>query len=214
MALLDLLKNVLQQPERPAGDPVLFAKIRDEEYRKLFNGNPVRVIPHGTFGKPGFGGRIDVRLYDVTFPDGIGDVQIAVTSGLSDYAMKLPGPNTGFVRRELIQYFRECRARDIARLHDMAWLPIVGHYCLDFFHTTGPHPIELPGSMFLAPLVKAHRDFTMMLAGDETQFLWHVPLTHKELDYKAEHGADALVQLLEENELPWIFEAGKRFSLV
>jgi hypothetical protein len=207
-----MLKNALQQPERPAGDPAEFAKLRAIAYDELFQGPALRVMSHELFSKPKMGGRVDVMLYKLEFRS-TGEFQVAVTSGLSDYAMKLP-KGAGVLRRELIQYFRDPRPQDLARLHDMAWLPLAQRYSLDYFHTVGPHPVEWPGSIFLPSLVQNHAKFEMKLGGDEVKLLWHVPLTQSELDYKLQHGADALLGKLEECQLPWIFDPQTRVPMV
>jgi hypothetical protein len=213
MTVLDMLKNALQQPEKAAGDPSEFAAIREAAYKDLFRGNPTRVLSHEKFGKPQMGGRVDVRLYEVEMGGNIGEFQVAVTSGMSDYAMKLP-KGRGVIRREMIQYFREPRPQDLARLHDMAWLPLAQRYVLDYFHTVGPHPVEMPGSIFLPSLVEDHTEFAMKLAGDEVKLLWHVPLMQRELDYSLEHGTNALLGKMEECKLPWIFDAKTRVPMV
>lgn len=212
MAILDMLKNALQQPERPVGDPAELAKARASAYDELFQGRPVRVLSHELFSKPKMGGRVDVMLYKLEFRVS-GQFQVAVTSGMSDYAMK-SGKGRGTIRRELIQYFREPRPQDLARLHDMAWLPLAQRYELDYFHTAGPHPVEMPGSIFLPSLVQNHAEFEMKLDRDEVKLLWHVPLTQSELDYKLQHGTDALLGKMQECQFPWIFDAKTRVPMV
>ncbi len=214
MTVLDRFRNAIQRPEGPAGNPAEFSKLREAEFKRLFLGDPVRVIPHEVFGKPpNMGGHIDVRIYQVDFARSVGQVEVVVTSGMSDYRMAKSRKGAA-CRRELVQYFREARTQDLARLHDMAWLPLASRFCLDFFETIGPHPVEYPGSLFIPSLVKPHADFKMTLGGDEMQLLWHVPLLQTELDLKLKHGVDPLLKLMEEKQLPWIFDAGSRTAMI
>lgn len=211
MGLLGLLLNVLQKPVRPAGDPLEFARLRESAYRELFGSEPIEVVPHEAFQKPMIGGRVDVRIYELPYERNVGQVQVAVTSGMSDYRMTRDGIPR---RREVVQYFREYRLEDVVRLHDMAWLPLAMGFCLDAFETVGPHPSEWPGALFLPSLVKEHADFSLTLNGEEMKMLWLVPLLGPELDFKLENGTDALLQRMQERELPWIFDAANRPALV
>lgn len=218
MGLLDRLRNALQKPARPAGNPQLLAGLRAEAYRQLFGADPTRVAPHDVFQKPPFGGRVDILIYELPYERERGQVQVAVTSGLSDYLMvDRSAPEEPPRRRELIQYFRECRTGDIVRLHDMAWLPLAQGFCLDFFHTVGAHPgmqTAWPNAVFLPSLVQPHAKFKLHLDGEEMQFLWHVPLSEAELAFKTTEGLDALLDKMEAAELPWIFDENNRPSLV
>ena len=214
MRLLDRLRNAFERPGRPAGDPELFASLRARAYRQLFGSEPLHLLPHDMFQKPPFGGRIDVLVYELPYEPKDGQVQVAVTSGMSDYRMVREDDGTP-CRREIIQYFRECNGSDAARLHDMAWLPIASRFCLDFFETAGPHPSETwPNSLFLPSLVNPHAEFALDLGGDEMKLLWHIPLSQAELEFKFAHGLDALVGRMGALELPWIFDEHTRVTLV
>jgi hypothetical protein len=216
MRLLDRLRNFFEKPIPPSGDPAEFAARRSEAYRVLFEGAPARVLPHDVFEKPPFGGRVDVHIYDLPYRREYGQVQLAVTSGMSDYRMLHRGDGTPR-RREIIQYFRECTADHISRLHDAAWLPLAQGFCLDFFETMGSHPRfehSWPNSLFIPSLVQPHAEFKLDLGGDETQLLWHVPLSEAELEFKTAHGLDALLERMEERELPWVFDEATRIDVV
>ena len=219
MGLLDSFRNALQKPALPAGDPLQLAARRAAAYRKLFVGEPIRVLPHDQFQKPAFGGRLDVHLYEMAYERETGQVQVAVTSGMSDYLMldnsTADGPPR---RRELIQYFRDCKMLDLVRLHDMAWVPLAQGFALDFFHTVGSYPSfnsAWPNALFLPSLVKPHAEFELDLGeGEPMQLLWHVPLSEAELNYKAANGVNALLQRMGEVKLPWIFDENNRPALV
>ena len=212
MSLLDRLKNALQRPERPSGDPEEFARLRELAYAELFGGQPVHVMKHDEFQKPPMGGRVDVRLYEFKHGQASEDVRVAITSGMSDYRMSARGQAP--VRREIFPYFRECRLEDMVRLHDMAWLPLAQGFCLDFFESIGPHPSKWPGSLFLRSLVEPHAEFKLTLNGDEMRLLWHIPLSETELEFKIKNGVNALLGRMQERQLPWIFDENNRPSLV
>jgi hypothetical protein len=77
----------------------------------------------------------------------------------------------------------------------------------------------VPGSpwknaFFLLPLPNPHQEFSFAIGGDQVSFLWHIPISDEERNFKQEHGADALLDRMEEVGLPWIFEEADRPSLV
>lgn len=122
-------------------------------------------------------------------------------------------------RRELIQYFPECTEGHARRLHDMAWLPLLDGFYLDSHHSIAweyPAVPETPwkNAFFLVPLIKSHREFVFEVEGDEVSFLWHVPISDEERDFKLENGAEALVDRMDAVKLPWIFDESNRPSLV
>ena len=45
-------------------------------------------------------------------------------------------------------------------------------------------------------------------------FLWHVPLSDEEYEYRREYGVDALLDRMREIRLLWIFDEGNRPSLL
>jgi Suppressor of fused protein (SUFU) len=216
MRILDRLKNAFEKPVAPAGDPEQFAALRANAYRELFGGDPLRLLPHDLFDKPPFGGRIDVYVYELPYEREDGQVQVAITSGMSDYRMTSEADGSP-CRREIIQYFRECKGVDVARLHDLAWLPLAAKFCLDFFETAGPHPAyedTWPHSLLLQPMVRDHAEFQLDLGGDAMQLLWHVPLSQAELEFKLKYGLDPLLERMGERGLPWVFDENTRVALV
>ena len=210
MTLLDLVRNALDRPAQPAGDPAAFARLRDEAYALLFGDHPERIIPHEAFQRPAnMGGRIDVHVYDALVADE--RVQIVVTSGLSDYAMR--DEEGRAVRREVVQYFRQATEPDIEQLHYYAWTPLAARFCVDVCHTAAAEGGG-PGALFLSPLVSEHREFSLELAGDRMELLWLVPLSAAEMEFKVRHGVEALLERMDERKLPWIYEAASRPALV
>jgi hypothetical protein len=50
--------------------------------------------------------------------------------------------------------------------------------------------------------------------GDAVSFLWHVPISDEERDFKLEQRAEALVDRMDAAKLPWIFDESNRPSLI
>lgn len=191
---------------------------RVRAYEVLFQSAPSSVFPpHVLFNKPDDRILIDILVY--TLPTESGEIDVAVTNGMSDQRMVDPGVSVDWYRRELIQYFPKCTEGHAKRLHEMAWLPLYDGFYLDTHHTiTWPHPAipQTPwkNAFFLLPLINSHREFICELEGDPMSFLWHIPISDEELAFKKENGSDALIDCLEAVDLPWVFDEKNRPSLV
>lgn len=124
-----------------------------------------------------------------------------------------------FVRRELIQYFRTCDEAHARRLRDMAWAPLFDSLFIDSHHTLlWPHP-AVPGTpwknaFFLEPIIRQHFEFRCTIENDPVSFLWHIPISDAEREYKVNHGSNALIDLMGMNELPWVFDENNRPPLL
>jgi hypothetical protein len=68
--------------------------------------------------------------------------------------------------------------------------------------------------MFLLPLWKTHREFTVPIEGEDASFLWHIPISDAEWEYRKEHGVDGLIDRMQEVELPRIFDESERQPMV
>lgn len=193
-------------------------KVRAAAYGELFGCAPSAVFPpHALFEKPDERFVIDVFVY--TLETASGDIDVAVTNGMSDQRMADPGEPHDWERRELIQYFPKCTVDHARRLHDMAWLPLLDEFYLDVTDTVGWEHPAIPGTpwknaFFLTPLIRPHREFLFEVEGDDVAFLWHIPISDDERAYKQENGADALIDRLEAVELPWIFDEYNRPPLL
>lgn len=192
--------------------------VRAAAYSELFGCAPSNVFPpHALFEKPDERFLIDVLVY--TLQTRSGDIEVAVTNGMSDQQMADPGHPHEWRRRELIQYFPRCTASHARRLHDMAWLPLFDEFYLDTRHTIAWEQPAVAGTpwknaFFLAPLIRSHGEFTCEVDGDEVSLLWHIPISDEERAYKQEHGADALIDRMEAVDLPWVFDEKNRPPLV
>ena len=192
--------------------------VRARAYGELFGCQPSAIfLPHVLFKKPDERFLIDIFVY--TLATKSGDIEVAVTNGMSDQRMVDPDDREIWSRRELIQYFPKCTQAHAHRLHEIAWLPLFDGFLLVTCHSVArEHPAvsETPwkNAFFLTPLIQSHRDFTCDFQGDLVSFLWHIPISDKERAYKQEPGADALIDRLEAVDLPWIFDENHRRSLV
>jgi hypothetical protein len=185
-------------------------QVRVPAYELLFGCKPSAVFPSHTFNGGDETFHIDVFVYPLNVEDHPGPVVAAVTNGMSDVAT--PGGKT---RRELLQYFPACDEPHARRLYECAWLPLFDQFALDEHQTITWPDAPVPktpfkNSLFLPPLWEPHRGFRVTVEDDPVSFLWHVPLTDRELTYKTRNGVNALLDRMEEADLPWVFEESNR----
>jgi hypothetical protein len=192
--------------------------VRAKAYGELFGCTPAAVFPsHALFKKPDERFLIDIFVYTLEMSSG--DIDVAVTNGMSDQRMTAPDYPHEWKRRELIQYFPKCTEGHARRLHDMAWLPLFDGFYLDSRHSIAWEHPAVPGTpwtnaFFLLPLIEAHQEFQFEVEGDPVSFLWHVPISDEEGAYKQQHGADVLIDHMDAVDLPWVFDEANRPALV
>ena len=195
-------------------------KLRATAYAELFDDKPDLAFPaHQLQTGPDDPFLIDVFVYSFEIEGEDGPVYAAVTNGMSDQRMAEGDDPEQPRRRELIQYFRKCTEGHAKRLRDMAWLPLHDEFLLDSHQTIAWEWPAVKGTpwknaLFLAPLLRSHRDFSVEIEGDEVSFLWHIPISDAERAYRKKHGVDGLIDRMQEVELPWIFDENDRPSLV
>lgn len=195
-----------------------FTAVRAKSYGELFGCTPSAVFsPHTLYKKPDERFLIDILVY--TLEADSGDIDVAVTNGMSDQRMADSGEPHEWKRRELIQYFPKCTEGHARRLHDMAWLPLFDGFYLDSHHSVvWKHPAVAgtpwKNAFYLLPLIKSHREFMFEVEADKVSLLWHIPLSDEERAYKQKHGADALIDRMKAVDLPWVFDENNRPSLV
>jgi hypothetical protein len=112
-------------------------------------------------------------------------VFVAVTNGMSEHRMAEGDGREQPRRREILQYFRVCTPAHARRLRDMAWLPLFDGILLDAHHTFRREWPAVAGTpwkdaLFLLPLWKTHREFTVEVDGEDVSFLWHIPISDAE----------------------------------
>lgn len=191
---------------------------RAKFYEELFGSGPTAVFPpHALFRKPDERFLIDIFVY--TLATSTGEIEVAVTNGMSDQRLSEPDYPLEWHRRELIQYFPKCTEGHARRLHDMAWLPLFDEFYLDSHHSIAWEHPAVPGTpwknaFFLLPLIKSHRNFVFEVEGDKVSFLWHIPISDEERAFKRENGTDALIDRMEAVDLPWVFDEKNRPAMV
>jgi hypothetical protein len=147
-----------------------------------------------------------------------------VTGGMSDVPMNAPGELGPEVRRiELVFYAAEDKPEYVQLLRDLAHFPHDNRTWLHWGHTmpNGDPPAPLLGTnnlmcLFFMPSILAP-DSTLgerLAWRDEpVKLVWPVPITMAECDLKLEQGSDALYDLFDRHQHPFIF-AGDRASYV
>lgn len=195
-----------------------FAHARQAVYRRLF-GEPLSIshemlplVPH-----------VDVYIYKRL--QGNQEVYSLVTSGMSDLRMTLPRRAGADVprRMELDFYCSEPREEDIATLRWVAHFPHDSKSWLGCGHTmpngNPPAPFwgstELDTLLFLPPIVKKDQTLPseLSLDGDPVHFLWLVPLTTAECNFKLTRGFDAMLSLFQEKRHPHVFDPKRKSYL-
>jgi len=193
-----------------------FAQARETAYERLFGGEPLSVshevvpmIPH-----------VDVYTFKRSLEGK--DVYSLVTGGMSDLAMTLPRRADEQVPRrvELIFYCSEPRAEYISTLHAVAHFPHATKSWFGQGHTmpngNPPGPLwstkDLDTLFFLQPIVK--RDQTLpselILGGQPVHFLWVVPITTAECNFKLNNGSNAMLDLFQQNRHPYVFDPDRK----
>lgn len=188
-----------------------FRQLREEVYEKLF-GKSLSVshellplVPH-----------IDVYVFKRS--QGDKEVYALVTGGMSDLEMTLPRRADRDVPRrvELIFYCAEPREEYIVTLRWIAHFPHDSKSFLAHGHTmpNGNPPTPFWGStkldtvFFLPPIVKKDQTLPaeLSLGGEPVHFLWVVPLTTAECNFKLNNGFDAMLNLFQQNRHPHVFD--------
>jgi Suppressor of fused protein (SUFU) len=71
---------------------------------------------------------------------------------------------------------------------------------------------ELDTLLFMPPIVVKDQSlpFELQIEGHPVHFLWVVPLTTAECNYKLEKGFDAIIDLFQEDRHPHIFDPTRK----
>jgi len=165
------------------------------------------LIPHVdvcTYYRRGSGGR---------------EVCTLVTSGMSDLEMTTPAGTEAPRRVELIFYCAEPRQEYIDTMRWLAHFPHDQKTWLGSGHTVpnGNPPAPFWGSsvldtlLFVPPIVTrdAKLPDALILDGEPVHFLWIVPLTTPECNLKLAQGLDVLLDLLQQNRHPHVFDPNR-----
>ena len=191
------IKNMVGFPKEDVGK---FAELREAVYQEFFGPSDlvshesIPLIPHIDIWihPPGFRGRNFFTL---------------VTNGMSDIPMNLESEVTkSYSRRELIIYTADHQAAYVSLLRNIARFPFEYSTWVGVGHTipngNPPAPMfkdsELVSVIFFPAMLDLEQTLPqrVVLNGDPVEFLWLVPLTQTELDFKLEHGIEALAEEL------------------
>lgn len=195
-----------------------FVQAREAVYERMY-GKPESVshellpqIPH-----------IDVYTVKRTLKQPSGDqvFYVLMTGGMSDLEMTVPRKARDVSRRvELIFYCAEPLEEYIATLRWVAHFPHDSKSWLGHGHTmpNGNPPAPFWGSdkldtfIFLPPLITKDQQLSseLVLGGEPVDFLWVVPLTTAECDFKLKNGFDAVLDLFQQNQHPFVFDPKRR----
>jgi hypothetical protein len=162
---------------------------------------------------------IDVYTFKRSQGDKI--VYSLVTGGMSDLEMTLPRAAKGVPRRvELIFYCSEPRDEYITTLRWVAHFPHDSKSWLGYGHTmpngNPPAPFwgstELDTLLFMPPIVKKDQTLPseLKLGGEPVHFLWVVPLTTAECNFKLEKGFEAILNLFQLHRHPHVFDPHRK----
>jgi hypothetical protein len=192
-----------------------FAQAREAIYERLF-GKPLSVshellplIPH-------------IDVYTFKRIQGDREIYSLVTSGMSDLEMTLPrrADKDAPRRVELVFYCAEPRDEYISVLRWIAHFPHDTKSWLGHGHTvpngTPPEPLwgskELDTLFFLPPIVKKDQALPseLILGGEPVHFLWLVPLTTAECNFKLAKGFDSMLNLFQQNRHPHVFDPDRK----
>ena len=192
-----------------------FKEAREAAYERIF-GEPLSVshevlplVPH-------------IDVYTFKRSQGEKEVYSLVTGGMSDLEMKLPPRADKDVPRrvELVFYCSEPRDEYISTLRFAAHFPHGSKSWLGHGHTmpNGNPPEPFWGSsnldtlFFLPPIVKKDQTLPseLKLGGEPVHFLWLVPLTTAECNFKLTRGFDAMMGLFQQNRHPHVFDPHRK----
>jgi hypothetical protein len=186
---------------------------REKAYEQMF-GEPESVyhemlplVPH-----------IDVYRYS---PSENRRFYTLVTGGMSDLPMNSPEALGSECRRaELVFYASEGRDEYQELLRCLAHFPHDNNTWLHWGHTmpNGSPPEPLFGSrslnsfFFMASIVRPDSELgqSLVFQGDPVHLVWCVPVSSAECELKLEHGADALYDLFDRRDHPFVFTGDRR----
>jgi len=156
------------------------------------------------------------------------DMITLVTSGMSNWSLHgLPDEEDLPKRVELVFYLvankpdtLEWIDRIIGWMDFVAKFPYRDKTWIGHGHTIFVGEPLAPDSSFrhfmlLETPLKTDRSISdiVVIDGDPVSFLWLVPITDAEREYKVKHGSQKLLSLFDEKKHPWIF-TGNRESYV
>jgi hypothetical protein len=193
------------------------AKARDAAYTKVIGREYEGFVD--AEGEP----RIEVRRYAGKPVKNGPECDVWVTSGMSD--VEMTDDDDELIRRELIFYAKP-GGNFTNALVSVARFPFENDTFLETGHSIRTYgalflpggaealvsedasSIELPHLVLLSPLLRHHQRLSdeLEIEGCPVEFMWVVPISNAELELKLEEDTDALLDVFEENQHPWLFD--------
>ena len=188
---------------------------REDLYDKFFGNSEyvyhesMPVIPH-----------IDIYAYEPGYKDR--DFWTIVTSGMSNKRMNVPDQLLPeYSRAELIFYCDEPKQAYIDLLRSMAHFPHDNNSWFGHGHTipngNPPTPLFFKNSplttlLFLGTIVSPDDELSKHLSieGDPVNFLWPIPISDEECNFKLNKGTDALLDLFVDVNHPVTFKPSRK----
>jgi hypothetical protein len=213
-SLLEYGGGEFDQPRVGVTDESLaeLAEQRDRVYESLFgkcdfvHHEMLPLVPH-----------VDVYHFP---PDGKRAFHTLVTAGMSDLPMNAPRQLGAAVRRaELVLYASEDRGEYRELLRRLAHFPHDNDTWLHWGHTmpngTPPQPLfdftALDTLFFMPTILRPDAQLGERLAWEcePVNLVWCVPISTAECALKLERGEDALYDLFQERQHPFVFDPGR-----
>ncbi len=172
-----------------------YVRTREEHYERFF-GPLVEPVKHST----------DMQVPHIAIyqfaPNDERPYWTLITGGMSDF--RQPGIPEGLSpRAEILTYAAEPQNWMFNVLKNLAEMPFVADTFLHWWHTVPngmpmtAEPSELTNFFFLPPYFEGPDFDTLKIDADDVDVLWMIPITDSELQYKLQHGAEALEELFE-----------------
>jgi Suppressor of fused protein (SUFU) len=130
--------------------------------------------------------------------------------------MFIPKRSKDPCRLELEMYVKEVKKYHIERLTQAAEFPFVEKSYLGHGDTIDwADPIargsDLEADLIIYSILEDHRELALTIHhGDPVQLLWCVPISSAELEYKLEHGSDALLEVFDEMKHPLVLDVRRK----
>jgi hypothetical protein len=203
-------ENMKPEITRSSIEPVEPLKKRAAHYSKYLGKEPV-VLHHDT--------TLTVPYIDICGILTNGTIEnspwIIITSGMSDIPQPLPdkllNKKKEMSRIEILWYVRKLEIWMLKRILMLAKLPFEYKSFYWHWHTMSnvfdeEEAGELINIMFFPPyIINDEFDKDLIIEDDTVRFLWIVPITTKEMNWKLEHGVKAWKELIQSVENPLIF---------
>ena len=168
--------------------------------------------------------RLNVQGVREALPNGKRDFYSFVTGGMSDMPMNSPSELGGESRRiELVFYASDDSQEYAEFLRRLAHFAHDNNTWLHWGHTmpNGTPPTPLFGNdaldtiFFMPSIVSPDSQLgeRLTIKSDPVNLVWCVPITNAECQHKLDNGTDALYDLFDANDHPFVF-AGQRASYI